>query len=339
LSIIVLWVSGNLFHIGWNGNYELWIKNPIATIPIAHGIWDPHFGFSISDAYSSGGSDFAVVQSFSGIYNWLYASGFVQVSDLYNFVILSECLAVISLLLGKVHLIYLEDMLHWATRSSVTRFELPIRLFLAFFDASGARLNYHIGVMIGFFSIAWCGHLVHVAIPVSRGMKYVAVSSEGLYPFYTGNWVLYSLGIDNDHLFGSTVGDSPSQAAILTFLGGFKSDTSSLYLTDIAHHHLAVGVLFVWAGHVYSSLWKGLGHRIRDVLFVNGNSGLMISSIGKSLHLQLSLALGGVSVITSVVAQHTYSLTPYPYLSYDSVTFVALYVQEFFQLHLSPLGP
>jgi len=51
LSIIFVWVSSNLFHIGWNGNYKLWAKNPIKTNPIAHGIWDPHFGITISDAY------------------------------------------------------------------------------------------------------------------------------------------------------------------------------------------------------------------------------------------------------------------------------------------------
>jgi photosystem I P700 chlorophyll a apoprotein A2 len=340
LSIIFLWVSGNLYHIGWNGNYELWIKNPIATMPIAHGIWDPHFGLSISDAYSSGGSDSAVVLSYSGIYNWLYASGFMKVNDLYNFVILCECVAVISLLLGKIHLIYLEDMLQWfAFQADLGPiFYLPFRLFLACFDLSGLRLNFHIGVMIGFFSIAWCGHLVHVAIPASRGIAAINNGPAlGLYPFYTGNWVLYSLGVDGDHIFGSAVGDCPPQA-ILTFNGGFKSDTASLYLTDIAHHHLAVGVLFVWAGHVYSSFKKGFGHRIRDVLFVNGNSGLMIASIGKSLHLQLSLALAGVSVITSVVAQHTYSLTPYPYLSYDYVTFVALYVHHSWIAELLMMG-
>lgn len=27
-------------HLAWNGNYELWILNPIATIPIAHGIFE-----------------------------------------------------------------------------------------------------------------------------------------------------------------------------------------------------------------------------------------------------------------------------------------------------------
>jgi photosystem I P700 chlorophyll a apoprotein A2 len=199
LAIIFLWVSGNLFHIGWNGNYELWVKNPIATMPIAHGIWDPHFGLSISDAYSSGGSDYAVVLSYSGIYNWLYASGFSSVFHLYNFVVVCELLAVVSLLLGKVHLIYLEDMLQWFA-FQVPMFYLPKRLFLACFDLSGLRLNFHIGVMIGFFSIAWCGHLVHVAIPVSRGMTAInsgpAPASWGLYPFYTGNWVLYSLGVD-----------------------------------------------------------------------------------------------------------------------------------------------
>eukprot|EP00415_Alexandrium_ostenfeldii_P000195 UN0195 len=64
----------------------------------------------------------------------------------------------------------------------------------------------------------------------------------------------------------------------------------------------------------------------------------MIASIGKSLHLQLSLALAGVSVITSVVAQHIYSLTPYPYLSYDYVTFVALYVHHSWIAELLMMG-
>ena len=125
LAIIFLWVSRNLFHIGWNGNYELWVKNPIATIPIAHGIWDPHFGLSISDRaatscytkYSSGKSDYTIVLSYSGIYNWLYTLGFNSVFHLYNFVMICELLAVISIPLGKVHLIYLEDTLQWSWQS------------------------------------------------------------------------------------------------------------------------------------------------------------------------------------------------------------------------------
>jgi photosystem I P700 chlorophyll a apoprotein A2 len=51
LAIIFVWVSRNLFHIGWNGNYELWEQNPIDTLPIADGIWDPHFGLSKSSQH------------------------------------------------------------------------------------------------------------------------------------------------------------------------------------------------------------------------------------------------------------------------------------------------
>ena len=178
-------------------------------------------------------------------------------------------------------------------------------------------------IIIGFLSIAWCGHLVHVAIPISRGINvYWSItkpSDKGLYPFYTGNWSSYSLDIHHS---------TPMAQAILTFNGGLKSNTISLYLTDIAHHHLATGILFVWASHVYLSLYKGFGHRIRDVFFVNGNSGPMILKLGKSVDLQLSLALGGSCSITSVVAQDIYSLTPYLYLSYDYIILVALYVHH-----------
>ena len=71
LAIIFVWVSTHLFHIGWNGNYSVWVFNPIATIPIAHGISDPHFALPIN--YSSGKSDYTILLSYSGISNWLFS--------------------------------------------------------------------------------------------------------------------------------------------------------------------------------------------------------------------------------------------------------------------------
>jgi photosystem I P700 chlorophyll a apoprotein A2 len=102
LAIIFVWVSRNLFHIATNANYSLWVKNPIGSIPIAHGIWDPHFGLSISEAYSSS-------ICYSGIYNWLYSLGFNNMPDLYNFVIIQPLLGVISIPLPNLHFIYLEE--------------------------------------------------------------------------------------------------------------------------------------------------------------------------------------------------------------------------------------
>jgi len=36
----------------------------------------------------------------------------------------------------------------------------------------------------------------------------------------------------------------------LTFKGGLNPVTGGLWLSDIAHHHLALSVLFIVAGHI-----------------------------------------------------------------------------------------
>ena len=41
---------------------------------------------------------------------------------------------------------------------------------LAWFKDNENRLNHHLSVLFGFSSIAWAGHLIHVAIPISRGI-------------------------------------------------------------------------------------------------------------------------------------------------------------------------
>ena len=46
------------------------------------------------------------------------------------------------------------------------------------------------------------------------------------------------------HAFNTSDGDG---TAILTFLGGFHPQTQSLWLSDIAHHHLAIAVVFIVA--------------------------------------------------------------------------------------------
>jgi len=52
LAIIFLWTAGNLFHVAWQGNFEQWIEKPLKIKPIAHSIWDPHFGESALKAFS-----------------------------------------------------------------------------------------------------------------------------------------------------------------------------------------------------------------------------------------------------------------------------------------------
>ena len=86
---------------------------------------------------------------------------------------------------------------------------------------------------------------------------------QGLTPFFTGNWAAYAENSDTgSHIFGTTDG---SGTAILTFLGGFHPQTQSLWLSDMAHHHLAIAVLFIVAGHMYRTNF-GIGHSMRQIL-------------------------------------------------------------------------
>ena len=71
-----------------------------------------------------------------------------------------------------------------------------------------------------------------------------------------------------------------------------------MYLTDIAHHHLAIGIISIFIAHLYSSFRKAIGTYIRDTLY------------------------------TSTTTQHIYSLTPYFYLSYDHTKHSFLYVHH-----------
>ncbi|MEB3194708.1 MAG: photosystem I core protein PsaB [Cyanobacteriota bacterium] len=325
LAIIGLWVSGNLFHIAWQGNFEQWVADPLHVRPIAHAIWDPHFGQGAITAFTQAGASSPVNVAYSGLYHWWYTIGMRTNAELYQGSIFMMILSAWALFAGWLHL--------------QPKF-LPS---LAWFKNAESRLNHHLAVLFGFSSIAWTGHLVHVAIPESRGVHVgwdnflsVAPHPAGLGPFFTGNWGVYAQNPDAaGQIFGTTTG---AGTAILTFLGGFHPQTESLWLTDIAHHHLAIGCLFVIAGHMYRTNF-GIGHSIREILDAHnppkgtpGNLGAghkgLYDTINNSLHFQLGLALASLGVVTSLVAQHMYSLPSYAFIARDYTTQAALYTHH-----------
>ena len=75
LAIIALWVAGNLFHIAWQGNFEQFVLDPTHVRPIAHAIWDPHFGSGITEAMTQAGASGPVNIAYSGLYHWWYTIG------------------------------------------------------------------------------------------------------------------------------------------------------------------------------------------------------------------------------------------------------------------------
>ncbi|KPQ34409.1 MAG: photosystem I P700 chlorophyll a apoprotein A2 PsaB [Phormidesmis priestleyi Ana] len=327
LAIIFLWTSGNLFHVAWQGNFPQWIQDPLNVKPIAHAIWDPHFGQPAVDAFSQAGSSSPVNIAYSGVYHWWYTIGMRTNGDLYAGAIGLLAFAAVMLFAGWLHL------------------QPKFRPSLSWFKNAESRLNHHLAGLFGVSSLAWTGHLVHVAIPESRGVhvgwdNFLTMKPHpaGLKPFFTGNWGVYAQNPDTaNHLFGTSTG---SGDAILTFLGGFHPQTESLWLTDMAHHHLAIAVIFIIAGHMYRTNF-GIGHSIKDILATHrppegtpfggalgaGHKGLY-DTLNNSLHFQLALALASLGVITSLVAQHMYALPPYAFMAKDFTTSAALYTHH-----------
>ena len=151
LAVIFLWTSGNVFHVAWQGNFPQWVADPLHVRPIAHAIWDPHFGQPAVSAFTRGGASGPVNIATSGLYQWWYTIGMRTNQDLYVGAAFLLALAGLMLVAGWLHLTQLRPALQW-------------------FKNAESRLNHHLAGLFGVSSLAWTGHLVHVAIPESRGI-------------------------------------------------------------------------------------------------------------------------------------------------------------------------
>nr|GEW15844.1 photosystem I P700 apoprotein A1, chloroplastic [Tanacetum cinerariifolium] len=137
--------------------------------------------------------------------------------------------------------------------------------------------------------------------------------AEGATPFFTLNWSKYS--------------------DFLTFRGGLDPVTGGLWLTDTAHHHLAIAILFLIAGHMYRTNW-GIGHGLKDILEAHkgpftgqGHKGLY-EILTTSWHAQLSLNVAMLGSLTIIVAHHMYAMPPYPYIATDYGTQLSLFTHH-----------
>ena len=172
LAIIFVWASGILFHVAWQGNFEVWIKDPLHVHPIAHGIWDAQFGPAAIEAFTQAGAHNPVDICYSGVYHWWYTIGMRTNNDLYTGSLFLLILAAVFLFAGWLHL------------------KPRFRPNLAWFKNNESRLNHHLAGLFGISSLAWSAHLIHVAIPESRGIhvgwnNFLAVAPHptGLLPF------------------------------------------------------------------------------------------------------------------------------------------------------------
>ena len=314
LAIIFLWLSGMHFHGAYFSNYTAWLLNPLQIKPSTQSGW-PVVGQQILNADVVG--NFQGIQVTSGFFQIWRAEGVTTPQQLYAIAIGGLVASVLCLFAGWFHYHKAAPKLEW-------------------FQNAESMLNHHLSILLGLGSLSWAGHQIHIGNPINKlldsGMdpKDLPAPHEfllnreflsslypsfklGLVPFFTLNWSAYS--------------------DILTFKGGLNPSTASLWLTDVAHHHLAIAVLFIIAGHMYRTNF-GIGHSIKEILEAHkgpftgaGHKGLY-EVLTNSWHAQLAINLALLGSLTIIIAHHMYAMPPYPYLAIDYPTQLSLFTHH-----------
>eukprot|EP01023_Acetabularia_acetabulum_P036980 TRINITY_DN349_c0_g1_i1.p1 TRINITY_DN349_c0_g1~~TRINITY_DN349_c0_g1_i1.p1 ORF type:complete len:776 (-),score=90.49 TRINITY_DN349_c0_g1_i1:123-2450(-) len=314
LGVIFIWLSGMYFHGARFSNYEAWLSDPVNIKPSAQVVWDV-VGQSILNGDVGGG--FQGIQITSGFFQLWRASGITSELQLYSTAIGGLVMAGAMFFAGWFHYHKAAPKLEW-------------------FQNVESMLNHHLAGLLGLGSLGWAGHQIHVSLPVNKLLdagidpKEIPLPhefmlnrdlmaqlypsfSKGLAPFFTLNWGEYS--------------------DFLTFNGGLNPVTGGLYLSDTAHHHLAIAVLFIVAGHMYRTNW-GIGHSMKEILEAHkgpftgeGHKGLY-EILTTSWHAQLAINLALFGSLSIIVAQHMYSMPPYPYLATDYGTQLSLFTHH-----------
>nr|YP_009398933.1 photosystem I P700 apoprotein A1 [Cliftonaea pectinata]ARW67988.1 photosystem I P700 apoprotein A1 [Cliftonaea pectinata] len=314
LSIIFLWLSGMYFHGARFSNYVAWLNNPTAIKPSAQIVW-PIVGQEILNADVGGG--FQGVQITSGFFQLWRSSGITTEFQLYMTALGGLVMSILMVFAGWFHYHKAAPKLEW-------------------FQNVESMMNHHLAGLLGLGCLGWSGHQIHIALPINKlldsGISPAEIPlphefmvnrnlmselypsfSKGILPFFTLNWNEYS--------------------DFLTFKGGLNPINGGLWLSDIAHHHLALSVLFLVAGHMYRTNW-GIGHSMKEILEAhkgpftgNGHKGLY-EILTTSWHAQLSINLAMLGSLSIIVAHHMYAMPPYPYIATDYATELSLFTHH-----------
>ena len=314
LAIIFIWVSQAYFHGARFSNYSAWLSNPTTVKPSAQVVW-PVVGQEVLNGDVGGG--FAGVQITSGWFHIWRASGITNETELYWTAIGGMFMAALMVFAGWFHYHKAAPKLEW-------------------FQNAESMMNHHLAGLLGLGCLSWSGHQIHISLPINKLLDAGVAPQEiplphellfnsdlmaqlypsfkqGLVPFFTLNWSEYS--------------------DFLTFKGGLNPVTGSLWLSDTAHHHLALAVLFIFAGHMYRTNW-GIGHSMKDILEAHkgpltgeGHKGLY-EVLTTSWHAQLAINLAMMGSLSIIVAHHMYAMPPYPYIGIDYATQLSLFTHH-----------
>ncbi|KAL5643877.1 hypothetical protein ACJX0J_001510 [Zea mays] len=138
---------------------------------------------------------------------------------------------------------------------------------LAWFQDVESMLNHHLAGLLGLGSLSWAGHQIHVSLPINQFLDAGVDPKEIPLP--------HEFILNRDllaQLYPSFAEGATPFFTLNCFRGGLDPITGGLWLSDIAHHHLAIAILFLIAGHMYRTNW-GIGHGLK-IFWRQGHKGL-----------------------------------------------------------------
>jgi len=241
LAVVLCWFSGIVMHVGFQGNFDVWVDNPLRISFVAHALWEPHLmpeatGFTTS---------------YSGLSFWMRTVGFTSSGQILHFSLAPEVVAFALMpLIG-----------HWNGAG----------LERTFLNVQNMRAPLLPGL-----SFLWAGHLA---------------------------WVVMK--------DGNAVGNNHSVLSLLSFVGDLSPISRSIFVTDLIHHHLAVGIL----GFCLITITGLAASRIRALL----NLGY---------HMQVAVACFGLASIVFLVAQHMLWMPSAGFIHFSLPTCNALFAHH-----------
>ncbi|WP_204105608.1 MULTISPECIES: photosystem I core protein PsaA [Spirulina sp. CCY15215] len=330
LAVVFVWLSGMYFHGARFSNYTAWLQDPLNIKPSAQVVW-PVVGQEILNGDVGGG--FHGIQVTSGFFQMWRANGITNEYELYCTAIGGLVMAALCLFAGWFHYHKKAPKLEW-------------------FQNAESMMNHHLAGLLGLGCLGYAGQQIHVSMPINACLDAIDAGSpltvggkvietisdiplphewilnpslmadiypsfaQGIMPFFTLNWAVYS--------------------DFLTFKGGLNPVTGGLWLSDTAHHHLALAVLFIIAGHMYRTNW-GIGHTFKEIMDAHKGDPLLFGGEGHkgiyeifitSWHAELSWHLALLGSLTIIIAHHMYAMPPYPYQAIDYGTQLSLFTHH-----------
>jgi photosystem I P700 chlorophyll a apoprotein A1 len=289
LSLVFLYLSQMHFHGAYFSNNSVWNKDPLHCLPSAHLVWSI-IGQDILNSDVGG--------YFQGIYITSAIFGLWRSTGIITHIHLKY--ASTTLLSGTIICIvgsYFHVHIGWSFSPSLYQRPLPA----------------HLSLLLGLASISWCGHQIHISLPINRLL--ISGVDPAVIP-----WPQDLLtDVYNLVLPPTQYKQIPTPPLSLR---NTDSSTGSIALGILAAHHFYLGIAFIASGLISRLSALSQAKAVPYVTPPRGSLGLANSS---HAHLSFNLLLTGSSSIIFAFLSSNTSIPVYPYQAIDYPTSTAVF--------------